>query len=189
MEHQLSADAPPFHPSCVHDPVSATIYNDGIPSMVMSSKDALSEILHGIQDEALDEEFPPDAQEAAELEAVEIFVEMMAQLSLLEEIEERSRVDFHHIKKRWESRRQEGLKSRPHVAKHMVDRVDHKNNQAKLFSSQCRSLVTASHHHHHHQYEREKMMYYEATRRVAKNKAPTVPAARRPVIQQPRKQS
>jgi hypothetical protein len=184
MEHQLSADAAPFHPYTFCDPVSATIYNDGIPSMVMSSSHALSDILHGIQDEALDQEFPPDATEAAEIEAVEIFVEMMAQLSMLEEIEEQSRVDFHHIKKRWESRRQDGLKSRPRVARHMFDRVDHKS-QTNQFSSQCRVLVPVS----HHQYQREKMAHHEATRRVARNRMPAVPATLRPTIQQPRKQS
>lgn len=184
MEHhsRLSANAAPFHPYTFCD-VNATIYNDGLPSMIMDAKD----VVHGIQDEALDEEFPPDAQEAAELEAVEVFVEILAQLSLLEDMEERSRVDFHHIKKRWEARRQEGLKTRPRAAKEMLDRSDHSKNQTNLFSSQCRSLVPHSHHHHHD----KKMMHQESMRRhePTKNKMPVMPTTHRPMIQQPRKQS
>lgn len=185
MEHQLSASAKPFHPYTFNDPVNSMIYNDGIPSLVMGSKDGMSQILHGIQDEALDEEFPPDAQEAAELEAVEIFVEMMAQLSLLEEMEERSRVDFHHIKKRWEYRRQEGLKSRPHAPKNLVDRNEHKANMSS-FATNCRSVVPHSHHRH----QQQAMMHHDAARRVGKSKMPTAATTTsRAVIQQPRKQS
>jgi hypothetical protein len=186
MEHQLSASAKPFHPYTFHDPVNSMIYNDGIPSMVMGSKDGMSQILHGIQDDALDEEFPPDAQEAAELEAVEIFVEMMAQLSLLEEMEESSRVDFHHIKKRWECRRQEGLKSRPHAPRNLVDRNEHKASMSS-FAANCRSLVPHSHHRH-----REQMMmtHHDAARRGGKSKTSAAgTTASRTVIQQPRKQS
>jgi hypothetical protein len=189
MEHQLSASAKPFHPYTFGDPVNSMIYNDGVPSMVMGSKDGMSQILHGIQDEALDEEFPPDAQEAAELEAVEIFVEMMAQLSLLEEMEERSRVDFHHIKKRWESRRQEGLKTRPHAPRNLVDRNEHKAGVMGSFGTNCRSLVPHSHHRHREQ-TMMMMMQHDAARRVGKGKTPSAgTTTNRVVIQQPRKQS
>lgn len=184
MDHRtLSASAKPFHPHCFYEPVSVAIYNEGIPSMVLKSEDAVSQILHGIQDEALDEEFPPDAQEAAELEAVEIFVEMMAQLSLLEEMEERARTSFSHIKKRWEARRKEGLKNRPRSPKHMVDRSDHKTQTHTLFSSQCRSVVPYSHHHN-----REKVLQHEAVARRNET-VRKMPVMQRPVIQQPRKQS
>jgi hypothetical protein len=176
----LSASARPFHPYCFYEPVTVAIYNEGVPTMAPV---AVSQTLHGIQDEALDEAFPPDAQEAAELEAVEIFVEMMAQLSLLEDLEERARLDFSHIKKRWEARRKEGLKTRPRSPKHMVDRNEHKTQTKSSFSSQCRSLVPYSHHH--------KSLHPQATRRndaVAKKLPVNTPATQRPTIQQPRKQ-
>lgn len=185
--HHLSPDAKPFHPYCFYEPIRVAIYNDGIPSLVVKSESAVSEILHGIQDEALDEEFPPDAQEAAELEAVEIFVELMAQLSLLEDLEERSREKFCHIRKRWEARRKEGLKkARPRPSKNMVDRSDHNTQTNALFSTQCRSLVPNSHHHN-----REKMIHHEMNRRADQplKKMPLLNGQimQRP-IQQPRKQ-
>jgi hypothetical protein len=183
---RLSANAKPFHPYCFYEPVSVAIYNEGIPSMALNSQKSVSQILRGIQDEALDE-FPPDAQEAWELEAVEIFVEMMAQLSMLEELEERSRTDFSHIKKRWEARRKEGLKTRPRAPKHMVDRSFHKTQTNTLYSSQCRSVVPYSHHHN-----REKMLHHETARRgseTTKKMPMSGPVMQRPMIQQPRKQS
>jgi hypothetical protein len=118
----LSANAQPFHP--FYAPVNIAIFNDGVPSLTLMTESDLTKILHGIQDDALDEGFPPDAQDAAELEAAEAFVETMADLARMEEREEEAR-DFVHIKKRWEVRRSEGLIGRPHAAKHSVDPVMH----------------------------------------------------------------
>lgn len=131
----LSPLATPFHP-CFSTP-TAVVFNDGVPSMIGSDH----EIVQGYQDEVLDENFPPSAQEAAELEAVEMFVDIMATLSVLEEHEEKARSSFSHIKKRWESRREEGLVGKPRQAKGLVDAVDH--NVGKPVSSS--DLVTFSH--------------------------------------------
>ena len=53
-----------------------------------TSKDQ-SAIIRGISDDAIDENFPPDATEAAELEATEEFTTKLAHLSLLEDKEVR----------------------------------------------------------------------------------------------------
>merc|ERR1719378_1792619 len=65
------------------------------------------------------------AQEAAELEAVEVFVEMMAALSRMEEREEIARFSEDHtgLGKRWEARRE--LVGKPRPAKHSVEKVVH----------------------------------------------------------------
>mmetsp|Transcript_14968 Transcript_14968/g.41671 ORF Transcript_14968/g.41671 Transcript_14968/m.41671 type:complete len:186 (+) Transcript_14968:497-1054(+) len=118
----LSVAAKPFHP-IMGTEVNAVIYNDGIPSCCFQGTD--SEFLHSITDEAIDEAFPPDAQEAAELEAVETFVEMMATLAHLEEREEITRFSEDHkgLGKRWMARRE--LESKPRPAKHLVEKVHH----------------------------------------------------------------
>jgi len=119
----LSVTAKPFHPTHGTE-VNSVIYNDGIPSFTFHGSD--SEFLHSITDEAIDEAFPPTAQEAAELEAVEIFVEMMATLSRLEEREEKTRLSEDHDglgKKRWAARRE--LKGKPRPAKHSVSKSMH----------------------------------------------------------------
>lgn len=121
----LSVTAKPFHP--VHGTeVNAIIYNDGIPSCSFKGSD--TEFLHTITDEAIDEAFPPSAQEAAELEAVEMFVEMMAMLSHMEEKEELTRFSDEHtgLGKRWQARRE--LKSKPRPAKHSVKPVVHRHH-------------------------------------------------------------
>mmetsp|Transcript_22543 Transcript_22543/g.47313 ORF Transcript_22543/g.47313 Transcript_22543/m.47313 type:complete len:186 (-) Transcript_22543:3-560(-) len=118
----LSVTAKPFHP-IMGTEVDSIIYNDGIPSCCFQGTD--SEFLHSITDEAIDEAFPPSAQEAAELEAVEVFVEMMAALAHLEEKEEMTRFSDDHkgLGKRWMARRE--LESKPRPAKHLVERVLH----------------------------------------------------------------
>lgn len=118
----LSVTAKPFHP--VHGmEMNAVICNDGIPSCCFQGTE--SEFLHSIADEAIDEAFPPSAEEAAELEAVEIFVEMMAMLAHLEEKEEMTRFSEDHkgLGKRWMARRE--LKNKPRPAKHTVEKVVH----------------------------------------------------------------
>jgi hypothetical protein len=54
----------------------------------------------------LDEAFPPTAEDAAELEVCERFVEILAYLDLLERKEEATRLVHAGLKKRWESRRE-----------------------------------------------------------------------------------
>jgi len=122
----LSVTAKPFHP--VHGKeIDTIIYNDGIPSASFSGSE--SELLTMITDETIDEAFPPSAQDAAELEAVEIFVEMLATLSHLEEREEKTRFDPAHpdsfFGKRWHSRRE--LVDKPRPAKHSITPVVHRN--------------------------------------------------------------
>jgi hypothetical protein len=118
----LSVTAKPFHP--VHGmEMDTVICNDGIPACYIQESE--SEFLHSISDEAIDEAFPPSAEEAAELEAVEIFVEMMATLAHLEEREEVTRFSEDHkgLGKRWVARRE--LQNKPRPAKHTVEKVLH----------------------------------------------------------------
>lgn len=81
------------------------------------------EFLSYITDEVLDEAFPPTAEEAAELEATEFFVQLMATLDLLEEREEAARSLHAGLQKRWEARR--GLTGKPRSPKHRVNQVHH----------------------------------------------------------------
>lgn len=70
------------------------IYNDGVPALTPQN---LKEVLAGIGDDALDENFVPDANEAAELEDVDRFVKEMAMIDILEDREVRKSLlfDFH----------------------------------------------------------------------------------------------
>ena len=115
----LSPLATPFQPA--FSAPTGVVFNDGVPSMVGSDHD----IVQGYPDEVLDEAFPPSAQDAAELEAVETFVDILATLSILEESEEKARNSFCHVKKRWESRREDGLLGKPRQPKGLIDIVDH----------------------------------------------------------------
>ena len=125
----LSPLATPFQPA--FSAPTGVVFNNGVPSMVASEHD----IVQGYPDAVLDENFPPSAQEAAELEAVETFVDILATLSVLEEREEKARSSFCHVKKRWESRREDGLVGKPRQAKGIVDAVDHANVGRPLRSS------------------------------------------------------
>jgi len=143
--HVLSPLAEAFHPmhyvqTMMYEPVNLAIYNDGVPSLSVPGEFE-SELLHGIQDEAIDENFPPDAREAAEMEAAETFVEMLALFSILEEREEQTRENFVGFTKRWESRREEGLLSRPRPPKNSVQLVDHNNGGRKTVEGTS-NLVT-----------------------------------------------
>lgn len=122
MASVLSPLAPPFYPMAYYEPVSLFIYNDGMPTLVVHEGEE-TKLLHGISDEALDEAFPPDAEDAAEMEEVENFVNLMATLSLLEEHEEAARTIHAGLKKRWEARRE--LLGRPRPPMHLVHSVTH----------------------------------------------------------------
>jgi hypothetical protein len=170
----LSPNAAPFHP--FYEEANICVYNEGIPAMMYVSEQDLNEALHNIQDEAIDEAFPPDAQDAAELEAAELFVYMMAELSILEEREERTRTSFASLVKRWEVRRAAGLKGRPRAAIHLVQPVSHSPKPSK-----CTTLMSFG---PAHKISQEKMRapMPSVTPRTVKRQAP------RNAIQQPRKQ-
>jgi hypothetical protein len=137
----LSADAAPFHPT--YEPVNIAIYNDGVPELVLTCEKDRAEILHGIQDEAIDEGFHLDAFDAAELEATEAFVWEMANLALMEEREEQARHSFNHIKKRWEARRAAGPSGRPRPAMNLIIPTEHVAKRP----SKCNSIVSYGHAH------------------------------------------
>lgn len=184
----LSVTAKPFHPTMGTE-VNSIIYNDGIPALAFAGSD--TEFLHSIADEAIDEAFPPTAQEAAELEAVEIFVEMMANLAFMEEREEMTRFSEDHtgLGKRWEARRE--LKGKPRPAKHLVTPVVHsqKPNAVKISD-----LVLFNPERHHASFKEHRMIQRKTERmvrlttphhkKVVKNR----PKKHMP-IQQPRKQN
>lgn len=184
----LSVAAKPFHP--VHGTeVNALIYNDGIPSC--SFQGSSTEFLHSITDETIDEAFPPSAQEAAELEAVEMFVEMMANLAHLEEKEERTRFSEDHtgLGKRWVARRE--LRGKPLPAKHSVTPVIHGHNpnaqkisDLVLFDME-RSQASLKE-HRMIQRETERMSRLTTPH---KNKVATNRHKKQMPIQQPRKQN
>lgn len=117
MTSVLSPLAKPFRP--VFGDVSLNVCNDGVPSLTSQASD--SEFLHLIPDDTIDEAFPLDAQEAAELEMVDVFVGLMATLALLEEKEEATRSVHAGLRKRWEARRE--LVARPHSPKNLVAHV------------------------------------------------------------------
>lgn len=113
----LSPLAPAFTPSMeAFDAYGVCICNDGVPSLSPANVHEEASILSGIDDDALDEYYPPTAQEAAEIEAAELFVFTMACLDLLEEQEEHARADIGTmLPKRWAARR--GLSGKPRPAR------------------------------------------------------------------------
>lgn len=110
----LSPSARPFHPKSMWKYPIFGIFAGGQPVLVPVKE---SGVIRGISDEALDEHFPPSAQEAAEMEAADQFVRVLANLSLLEDREEKNRSGLNHFPKRWEARRLQGLVGRPKPAK------------------------------------------------------------------------
>lgn len=179
----LSVTAKPFHP--VHGKeIDYIICNDGIPSL--SFKGTHTEFIHSITDECIDEAFPPTAQEAAELEAVDIFVEMMAKLEEREEREEMTR--FHPksgLGKRWEARRE--LVDKPRPAKHSIKPVIH---HRQPHDEDVTDLVAFDPNHHfsvkeHKLREREisRMARHSMSNKKNTNRHQHIP------IQQPRKNS
>lgn len=184
----LSVTAKPFRPMYGTE-VDAIIYNDGIPSLSFQGSD--TEFLHSITDEAIDEAFPPNAQEAAELEAVEIFVEMMASLAQLEEREEMTRFSEDHngLGKRWEARRE--LKNKPRPAKHSVKPVVHSQ---KHYAAKISDLVLFDAERNHASLKEHRMIQRETERMVRlttphRNKVVTNRHKKQMPIQQPRKQN
>ena len=175
----LSPQAAPFHPLS-YEPINLAVYNDGVPSLTFS-RGSESDILHGISDESIDEAFPPTAEEAAELEAAELFVAMMVNFAMLEEREEAARLTQAGLMKRWEARRKQVAHPRP--PKHVVQRVNH--GEYHLFGNPD-SLVVFDHSHQ----VLEHRMRAKETSRVAKpnlhSKMVKATSHRKP-IQQPRK--
>jgi hypothetical protein len=144
----LSANAEPFLPSYYYvnddnvvvdneyvyiEENGIAIYNDGVPCLSMISEKDRRGILNGINDDVFvdsgngdDSAFPLDANDAAELEAMDAFVMEMANLALLEEREEQARLSFSHVKKRWEVRRQQGPSHRgPHPCMNLIVPTNH----------------------------------------------------------------
>lgn len=176
----MRADAPPFHPASFEHSDFGIVYNDGVPGFVLTSEHDVAEVLHGIQDHAIDENFPPTAQEAAEMEAVQAFVEMMAMFAFLEEREEQARLNFGSFEKRWEARRAEGLTGKPNPAKGLVKPKDH-NPRPPMHSIKSLVKMTPTHFHP----PKEAMM---KAPKVVLPKTAKHAAGRHP-IQQPRKQN
>jgi len=146
MTSILSPLANPFVPIKAPSHVDSAfraIYINGVPELVRFGEHSDHEVIHNIPDEAIDELFPPTATDAAELDAADEFLRTMVDLSYLEEREEKARNEFSHVKKRWESRRQEGLKGRPtqsHVG------VRHIVHGASMLNPAERNIVTYGDH-------------------------------------------
>lgn len=175
MTSVLSPLARPFHPIMGGDPIPA-IYNDGVPSLTFQGSE--SEFLRTIDDDAIDEAYPPNAEEAAELEAVEIFVDLMATLAFMEEREEATRTVHAGLKKRWEARRE--LIKRPRPPKHLIQRVVHQGSH-HLDSSDIVIYDNSPTLLEHRMRARESL-------RMAKPRMAKPRMTKRP-IQQPRKQN
>lgn len=191
MHSVLSPLAPPFNPSSdalgpsnQFESMEFAIYNNGVPSMVCVGEHPEHDILKGIPDDAIDEKFPPNAEEAAEIEAVEIFVEAMATLSLLEEMEERARTSFSHVKKRWAVRRAEGLHGRPHPARSNAEPVRH----GSVSSLKETDIVPYGHRAGSADIESRIRAKEERKRVVPNPKISKGPHGHQKPIQQPRKQ-
>jgi len=162
----LSPFANPFYPSIIeHDGGFSVLYYDGIPTGLVDEH----EVIANIPDEALDEVFPPTATDAAELDAVDDFLKMLVSLSLIEDREERCRFHLGLVAaKRWEAKRKDGLRGRPHLPSGRVERLDHEmkklnlherrlishtRHQQRALDKNCSYLHNAS---NHHRYREEK---------------------------------
>jgi hypothetical protein len=105
----LSPLAKPFEPSLSTSRNGASffhIYNNGVPSMIHASGEF--EIIEGVSDEAIENIFPPTLEELHEMDEVDVFVEMLAEIAILEDRDEAAR-SFADVKKRWAARRKEGV--------------------------------------------------------------------------------
>jgi hypothetical protein len=188
MSSVLSPLAPAFHPQAFYEPVNLAIFNDGVPScMFQAGQETM--LLHGITDDALDEAFPPDASDAAELEACEFFVSLMSNLAYLEEREEAARSEYHlGLKKRWAARRE--LIGRPRPPRNSVHSVSHGDH----FMTDSQDLVVQDNNRHSIEHQM-RARNYDATRghnQIHNNKKMMqnyMPLKNRMPIIQPRKQS
>jgi hypothetical protein len=181
----LSVDAAPYYPTSLwKEPMNIMVYNDGVPSMTLATEKDCYDVLHGIDDETLDQFFPPDAEEAYELEVTEIFVREMVTLAFLEEREELARRTFCHLKKRWEVRRAAGPSGRPRPATHMIIPV---NRTVKVCFPQTTALAF-------HKVDRrsaalrERVTSFRTARRIEPRHVKTTAGPQRPILQ-PRKNS
>jgi len=106
-----------------------------------------SDFIRGISDEAIDECFPPTAQDVAELEAVDYFVNTLAQLDFLEEQEERIRLDLSILPKRWAARRE--LHGKPRPARSEVLSKSHPSHEDEMklirYDRKCRAFEKNDH--------------------------------------------
>ena len=190
-ERPLRFEAAPFYPHMMacspHPSLEFAIYNDGQPTLMATCEAEVSEILHGIQDDALDEQFPPDAQDAAELEDVDAFNEMQALLALMEERDQTARKGFCHIQRRWEVRRSQGL------AMGRKPKPAHMTMESKAMPHASRSHVTTraivSHAHHSKAGPDKVMRDPVVMHQMGRNKMMNQHAPRQIPIQQPRKQN
>jgi hypothetical protein len=181
----LSADAPAFHPFCEYEAPEFCIFNDGVPSLVMPSERDLVDLLHGIQENGLDE-FPLDAVQAAELEDVEAFVELLAMLAFMEDQEEDMRSSFAGFKKRWESRRAEGLVGRPRAATHRVVPAKHGGGLVH-WNKNINEKSIISHAHQHRFSQNNKVFGHHGHHPMTATNSKRAQKPR--PIQQPRKQN
>mmetsp|Transcript_19016 Transcript_19016/g.27018 ORF Transcript_19016/g.27018 Transcript_19016/m.27018 type:complete len:197 (+) Transcript_19016:82-672(+) len=107
MTMYLSPLAVPFEPTArCNNAALFHIYNNGVPSMVNLCGEY--PVIEGISDEAIETLFPPTLEEIQEMEEVDFFVELLAEIDVLEDRDLRAR-SFADIKKRWSSRRKEGV--------------------------------------------------------------------------------
>jgi hypothetical protein len=141
----LSPLAAPFYPSSNMEeecPFSV-IYSNGIPTGLINEHESIA----NIPDYTIDEKFPPTAVDAAEMDAVDDFLNVMVDLSFIEDREERGRTDIGSVaSRRWEAKRQEGLKGRPHLSYGSVERIIHEANQ--MNKNEKRLIPNARHSAH-----------------------------------------
>mmetsp|Transcript_19199 Transcript_19199/g.31884 ORF Transcript_19199/g.31884 Transcript_19199/m.31884 type:complete len:178 (+) Transcript_19199:190-723(+) len=141
----LSPLAHPFHPT--NSMETFQIFNNGIPSLMPLDSD----VIRGFSDEAIDECFPPTAQDVAELEAVEEFLQTLVRLELMEEREERVRLDITLLPKRWAVRRELQGKPRPARSEKEVNSHYSHEDEIKLvvFDRKQRDFNNERMEHHH----------------------------------------
>ena len=139
----LNPTAQSFHPR-FNEPLDfGTVFNNGVPSAVLTGTQYPEhDTLHNISDDALEEAFPPTADEAAEIDAMMDFVLTMSYFDVIEEQEEHARSGFSCHGKRWEVRRGEGLRGRPHSARSEPSAIVARNHH--LFADDT-SIVSHNH--------------------------------------------
>lgn len=175
----LRADAPPFYAQN-YEPINIAIYNDGVPTMTVPNEQGVCDLLHGIEDPV--DQYPPDAEEAFELEMADHYVEELANLSILEEREDKARKGFTHFKKRWEARRATGPSGRPKKAMHLIVPVNHFPKKPNVTD-----LVVSS--RHHRLQMEHKMRAEEIKQRTEPRSMKKTAMKHTQPIQQPRKQN